>query len=300
MGSRTEELHEKGLIEIPLFFHNNIQYETFVGSMAYGVSSDTSDMDIYGIVIPPKNYIFPHLDGEIQGFGSQHKRFDQWQKQHINDIDALGGKGRNYDITIFNIIKFFQLCMENNPNMLDTLFTPITCVLHTTNIGVIIRDNRKLFLHKGSWHRFRGYAYAQLTKMKVKTRLKPERQESIDKYGFDTKFAYHIVRLINEVEQILEHGDIDLQRDNEMLKAIRNGDWTEERVVEYFQQKEKQLEYLYTTSSLQHSPDEHKIKQLLLDCLEEHYGSMDKCVILPDKYKSAITDIKKIIDKTQI
>ena len=39
-------------------------------------------------------------------------------------------------------------------------------------------------------------------------------------------------------------------------------------IENYFFEKEKTLEKVYAESKLQHSPDEAKIKKLLLDCLE--------------------------------
>lgn len=59
--------------------------------------------------------------------------------------------------------------MENNPNMCDSLFVPQRCVLFASKIGQMVRDNRKLFLHKGSYHKFRGYAYASLNKLGNRT-----------------------------------------------------------------------------------------------------------------------------------
>ena len=55
--------------------------------------------------------------------------------------------------------------MENNPNVIDSLFTPVNCVLHSTRVGNLVRENRRLFLHKGAWPKFKGYAYSQLHKM---------------------------------------------------------------------------------------------------------------------------------------
>lgn len=51
----------------------------------------------------------------------------------------------------------------------------------------------------------------------------------IDKFGYDTKFAYNLVRLLNECEQILVEGDLDLERSKEMLKSIRKGEWSLEK-----------------------------------------------------------------------
>lgn len=276
MSSLFDRLMKKQLLTAPpSFMKNNVQYEVIMGSVAYGVSSDNSDIDVYGFCIPPKDYIFPYLKGEIEGFGQKSKRFEQFQQHHIFDKS----ENKEYDIAIYNIVKYFQLCMNNNPNMIDSLFVPLRCILHSTAVGNHIREKRKLFLHKGSWHKFKGYAYSQLHKASNK---KPDpggkRYVLVQKYGFDVKFAYHIVRLLNEVEQILVEHDLDLQRNREQLKSIRRGEWTLDQIREYFETKEKQLEELYVTSDLQYSPNEEQIKTILLECLEMHYGSLDSFI----------------------
>ena len=171
--------------------------------------------------------------------------------------DALGGRGRTYDLTIYGIVKFFNLAMHNNPNIIDSLFTPVNCVLHSTRVGDIVRENRKLFLHKGAWSKFKNYAYAQLHKLSTKV-PQGKRAELVVEHGYDTKFAYHVVRLILEVEQILVEGDIDLQRNNEQLKAIRRGEWTETYLREWFSQKQTDLERVYSESKLRPAPDEER------------------------------------------
>lgn len=296
--STVRKLKESGLISPPSFVPHNIHYETIMGSVAYGVSADTSDMDVYGFCVPPKDMIFPHLAGEILGFGRQINRFEQYQQHHILDKSALAGAGRTYDITIYSIVKYFQLCMENNPNMIDSLFTPANCVLHITKLGNMVRENRRLFLHKGAWHKFKGYAYSQLHKMTTKDPI-GQRKKIIETYGYDVKFAYHVVRLLNEVEQILIEGDIDLQRNREQLKSIRRGEWKESDIREYFAAKEKDLEKLYLESTLPYSPDEAKIKKLLLECLEEHYGNLSDAIITPDKATEALREIQNILEKVK-
>ena len=161
-------LYQRKLITPPKWLVNAVHYETIMGSVAYGVSNDTSDMDVYGFCIPPKDILFPHLSGELYGFDMSPRKFEQYQEHHIDDIDAMGGNGRQYDITIYNIVKYVKLCMDNNPNMIDSLFTPSNCVLSITKIGQMIKDKRKMFLHKGAWHTFRGYSYSQIHKMKTK------------------------------------------------------------------------------------------------------------------------------------
>ena len=300
-SSVVARLVERKLAGPPKFLPDAICYETMMGSVAYGVASDTSDVDVYGFAIPNKEMIFPHLAGEIPGFGTQIKRFEQYQEHHIQDPDALGGTGRTYDLQIFSIVKFFQLAMENNPNIIDSLFTPVSCVLHCTKIGNLVRDRRRDFLHKGAWHKFKGYAYSQVHKMEIKTPAEgSKRQELIGQFGFDVKFAYHVVRLLDEVEQILIEGDIDLQRNREQLKAIRRGDWTADQVREHFARKEKELETAYTQSRLPHGPDEAKIKRLLLDCLEEHFGSLGDAVTVPGEERALLRQIKDLCEKAGV
>jgi len=293
MTSRLKRLQKLGLLgHVEGFIYEAVQYEVMMGSVAYGVSSDTSDIDLYGFCIPPQPYVFPHLRGEISGFGKPGPRFDQFQKHHIKDPED---GGQEYDLSIFSIVKYFGLVMGNNPNMIDSLFVPRRCILYTTQIGEMVRSERRSFLHKGAYHRFKGYAYAQMKKMRSKA-PQGKRAERVAEHGFDTKYAYHIVRLLDEIEQILADGDIDLTRDRERLKAIRAGDWTLDRVEQFFEQKEKALEDAYANSKLPYSADENKIKALLLNCLEQYYGSLEAILPQRSNAESILFQIKDLID----
>lgn len=295
MSSHIQKLYKQNLLSCPPWLPASSQYEVMMGSTAYGVSNDTSDIDIYGFCIPHKDVIFPHLKGEIVGFGRQKNTFEQYQEHHITSIDNK----KEYDISIYNIVKYFMLCMENNPNMIDSLFVPARCILHITNVASMMRDERNIFLHKGGWHKFKGYSYAQVHKMSTQN---PEgkRKEIVTKYGYDLKFAYHVVRLLNEIEQILLEGTLDLDRNSEQLKSIRRGEWSEQQILDYFTHKEKELEKLYIESKLPHAPDEHKIKCLLLNCLEEYYGSLQNCVVNPDKAIQVLREVNTIIQKSNL
>lgn len=169
MSSTFDRLCSDQLItDAPSHLKNNVHYEVIMGSNAYGVSTDTSDVDVYGFSIPPKHILFPYSYGNIVGFGKAPENYEQYQKHHILDKQHR----KEYDINIYNIVKYFQLCMENNPNMVDSLFVPTRCVLHSSSIGNHVRDNRKMFLSKAVYHKFRGYAHSQLHKMKDKFRGK--------------------------------------------------------------------------------------------------------------------------------
>lgn len=296
--STVQKLTDKGLINPPSWLPDNVMYEVIMGSSAYGVSNDSSDLDIYGWGIPPKAELFPNLKGLVPGF-DEIQGFDQFQQHHVKYEDALGGKGREYDLSIYNIVKYFKLCMDNNPNMIDSLFVPLDCVVHSTQVGNLVRENRKIFLHKGSYYKFLGYAHSQLHKMKSQER-EGKRKELYEKWGFDIKFAYHLVRLSYECEMILAEHDLDLRRHREHLKAVRRGDVSEQDIRDWFAAKEKYLEKLYQDSTLQHKPDVSKIRNLLLTCLEHHYGTIDNVIEKQDKYKNIVTEIRQLLDRNKV
>jgi len=334
----VKEMRDKGLITCEPYI-SEPHYLTIMGSFAYGVSSDTSDMDVYGFCIPPKDIVFPHTIGHIEGFGKQIKRFEVFQQHHIQF------KEKEYDLAIYNIVKYYQLCMENNPNMIDSLFTPIYCVLHQSQMGEYTRQHRQDFLHKGSFHKLKGYAFSQIQKAKnksfktlfdfcrihsipmsedfdemradwdridlrtdIKNKLlelyslcvaggkpNPKRVESIMKYGWDVKFGYHLIRLVDEAEQILVTGTLDLQRAREHMKAVRSGLISLEEAEKWFAEKEASLEKLYHESKMvPYAPDEEKIKRHLLNCLEMYYGTLER---MEKENQTTVKDIVAILKR---
>lgn len=294
MTNPIPDLVNRKLAHPPPWLSQNTMFLGITGSVAYGASDNNSDVDIYGFAIPPRELVFPHLSGEIQGFGRQINRFDQWQQHHIIDKEHR----KEYDFTVFNIVKFFHLCMEMNPNMCDTLFLPRRCVLHSTQCYEHVRENRKKFLHKGAFFKFRGYSFAQMAKINSgANRSNQKRQAAIEKFGYDTKFAMHCVRLLLEIEQIMLNCDLSLDRDSETYKSIRKGEWTLEDIQKWVSEKERALESLYVESKLPHSPDEPAIKKILLECLEMHYGSLDAVIHIPTKTEELVNELKLLVDR---
>lgn len=340
MGSTFDKLLSENLLNTPPFFlKNNIHYEVITGSKAYGCENPgKSDIDIYGFGIPPKDVIFPHLKGLVHGF-DVIPMFNQFQQHHINH-----NSGIEYDITIYNIVQFISLCMENNPNMIDALFPSRECVLFTTRVGEHVRDNANMFLTRHAYHKFNGYAHSQLGKMQSKkinefiylckkydlsydigisdipSRLtfpiaqqleklileidkdghRTKRVHSIAKYGYDLKFAYHLVRLQSECEQILTNHTLVLNRDREIYKSIRRGEWTKEQVIDHFNVNEKRLKKIYDESTLRDRPNVDGIRNLLLNCLEMHYGSLEECVATLNKHEIVLREIKQLIINNKI
>lgn len=257
----------------PDFITNeSISMLTVMGSHAYGTNTQTSDWDFYGFVVPPAEFIFPNIAGRMSGFGKQLNEFNQFQGQHLLNSDS-----QEYDLTIYNITRYFQLCMDGNPNMIDSLFTDSESLLYSDNIGSIVRENRKLFLSQKCYHTFRGMAFSHISRLKNRERV-GNRSALIEKYGYDVKDASHIVRLVLELKQILFDGDLDLKRDPEFVLGVKNGNWTKQQVIVWFEDMMKSLEEYVSSGNVYppYSPDEKRIHSLLAWCLEEKYGSLSK------------------------
>jgi len=306
-----QDLVEKKLIEPPTWLPSNTHYLTVMGSQAYGVATEWSDLDMYGVAIPPKEYLFkPNV---IHGFDIDTKVFNNWLQHDVQDKSSK----KHYDFQIFNIAKYFQLLRKNNPNIIDSLFVPRECIKHITQAFEIIRENRRGFLHKGLFNTFKGYAYGQLTDLKKAKKScaliwsfeesagiphsttfaeaqtlgnskyleiyvdgvnKSKRFESQKIHGFDLKFAYHVYRLVSQAEYMLTHGDLDLQESGRVakMKAIRNAEVPEKEIIRWFQEAEHRLERLKETSKLPDRPNENFIRALLMNCLESHYGNIER------------------------
>lgn len=281
-----QTLCDKQLITPPKFVSEQLLGLCIAGSVSYGISTESSDVDLVGICMPPVSYIFPSLSGHINGFDSLPV-FEEFQQHHIQDGDKV------YDVKVYSLIRYFYLATQGNPNIIDTLFTPREHIRYSTPIFERLRENRKLFLSKACYPKFKGYAYAELKNI---TNLKTgKRREIVEKLGYDPKNASHIFRLLGEIEQILNTGDLDLYGQKEECKYIRAGNYTLDQIKERFATREKVIEEAFNKSTLPQSPDVSQIRNLLMDIISTHYNNTVFKVSVKDE-SSKLAKIREILD----
>lgn len=116
---------------------------TLHGSHSYGLATEQSDIDLRGIAIAPKDYYF--------GF----------QKTFENYVAS-----EPHDIQIFDLIKFFNLTKDGNPNTLEMLFTEEEYHIYVSSAGKKLIENRDKFLSRNLKERYLGYSRAQLHRLK--------------------------------------------------------------------------------------------------------------------------------------
>ena len=295
--SAIGKLKRLGLLEGAPDWALEPEYEVIMGSMAYGVSGNSSDIDLYAVCVPQKEALFPHLNGMVPGFAPQPDPPHVWQRHHIKTEEGTKQE-KEYDVASYSIVSFFRLAAENNPNIIDALFVPPRCIVNQSDIGKNMRENRRLFLHKGAFDKFKGYAYSQMKQIATR---KPvgKRAELVEKFGYDVKFAYHVVRLANEAEQILRTGDLNLEANKEELKAIREGAWTLEYLQKWFEDRTLMLDKLRLDSKLRDKPDWVALNNVLLGCLETKFGSLSQAMVTDEGTKALqlVEQIRKLVTR---
>ena len=224
---------------------------TICGSISYGTNTENSDTDYRGVCIPPEEYLLG--------------------LKTFNEYNTTGGKKfkntkDDIDIAITHINHFVIEAMKGVPNNIEILFTKPEHILIKNELGNELISHRYDFLTKALKHKFGGYAASQMKQLNIKGNNGTGRQDLIEKYGYDTKFALHSVRLLSSAIEILKTGDFSTFRTNRNeLLDIRNGKFTLEQILTIINDLDKELNELYETSKIPNTPDYNKINKWLIE-----------------------------------
>jgi len=138
--------------------NNLILFEAIAGSKAFGLDTDSSDTDIKGVFYMPKDLFYGIT----------------YMPQISNDTN---------DIVYYELGRFIELLIKNNPNILELLASPDDCILYKHPIMDTIRIED--FLSKLCKETFAGYAITQIKKArglkkKIVNPLPKERKSLLD------------------------------------------------------------------------------------------------------------------------
>ena len=162
-----KEIKDKGLL----------LFECISGSKAYGLDTATSDTDLKGVFYLPKE----------QFYG-------------LNYIEQISNDTN--DEVYYELGRFVDLLIKNNPNILELLATPDDCILYKHPIMKSLHID--LFLSKICKETFAGYAITQIRKArgfkkKIVNPLPKERKSVLD-FSFIIK-GYSSVALVDWLEE---------------------------------------------------------------------------------------------------
>lgn len=296
------------------------------GSHAYNLATETSDLDVKGISVPPLKY---HL-----GFSSVFE-------QHIRETS----KGHPTDLVIYSLRKFAKLASESNPNIIEVLFGDDSDIIKIDEFGEELRAFRQNFLSKKARFTFSGYAFSQLKRIIThrnwllnppkepptrkeyglsdtfqvsKTELgafntllekgsfqelsnealslyskerayknmltqwnqyqewrssrNPARAELEAKFGYDSKHASHLIRLMRMCKEILLTGQVIVKRpDREYLLNVKRGQRSYDEIIEESEKLESDINDLYESSNvLPKHPNINLIDNFIVDLTQRY------------------------------
>lgn len=133
-------------------------FEVITGSRSYGLDTATSDTDIKGVFVLPKD-MFYGLEYTAQ----------------VNN--------ESNDIVYYELKRFMELLSKNNPNILEMLNVPEKCVLQKHAVMDMLQP--EIFLSKLCEQSFANYAFTQIKKAyglekKIVNPVEEERKSVLD------------------------------------------------------------------------------------------------------------------------
>lgn len=223
-----------------------------VGSRAYGTHNEFSDKDMAEVIVEPPEY--------VTGLSSWDTRMT-----HTAEDGARSTKD-DVDTTIYGLKKFASLSAAGNPSVLSILFLGDSSYEQVSESGALLIKYRDLFLSKSAVKRHLGYMMSQRDAMTGARNKRTNRPELVHQFGYDTKFAYHMVRLGILGYELSTTGTLTLPMDPvnvELLMDIRNGKLSKDEVLNHSYELERLIEEALETTDLPEKADTEAISGLL-------------------------------------
>jgi predicted nucleotidyltransferase len=211
--------------------YNFVIYRCVVGSRAYGLDAESSDIDRRGIYLPPANLHWS-LYGVPEQLENEEAQEAYWELQ-----------------------KFITLALKANPNVLECLYTPL--IEHVTPMAQELIDQREIFLSKLIYQTYNGYVFSQFKKM----------QRHLQNHGtIKWKHAMHLIRLLLSGVTALREGYIPVrvEEHREKLLAIRREQVPWKEVNEWRNALHKEFDEAFQKTTLPDRPDYERANAFLV------------------------------------
>lgn len=247
----TPEEHRKALPEglILLGFRGSIAHEMYIPQED---PNSIDDKDVMGVFINPLDHYF----------GTRVK------EHHESFV-------KEWDCVSYEIKKFVLLLGKANPNVISLLWVEPKHYILMMELGQRLIQHRDLFSTKKAYHSFTGYAYDQLHRMThgaYEGYMGDKRKKLVEKFGYDSKNAAHLIRLLRMGIEFLNEGVLYVARkDAKQLLEIKRGEWSLEQVRKEADKLFARAEEAYDKCKLPNSPNWDKINELLVEILQDYF-----------------------------
>ncbi|MCW2904223.1 MAG: nucleotidyltransferase [Streptosporangiaceae bacterium] len=243
---------------------SGMMLRVLVGSGTHGTSIDgQDDIDEMGVCV------------ERPDTTLGLKRFEHYEYR-TQPQGVCSGPG-DLDLIVYSLRKYVGLAAKGNPTVLLPLFVPESAVRYQNEFGQELRANRDMFLSKLAGARFKGYMHSQregLMGLRSGGTRNQGRADIRARYGFDVKFAMHMVRLGLQGKELLETGTITLPMQGPALRRcreIRRGEHSKQQCLDWALELEHKIDQLMLTTRLPKQPDWGRINNWLVDVHLRHW-----------------------------
>lgn len=237
-----------------------ILLNTLIGSRAYGTHNENSDWDYREIVLPPPEYYI--------GLSS-------WGQSGTHKLSLFEESMGNIEVVQYEFRKAVNLWLKSNPSALEILAKSQVQVIDPAFQDFFSR--RGLFASKRAYGAFLGYTEDQLRRLTSEGptgQMGAARKELREKFGYDTKYAMHALRLLHTGANYLLTADIGvLPKYVGLYRHIREGLFTLKEFNELVLEGKEMLSSAYIKSSLPEEPDFKLIESLVIKLLKSHINS---------------------------
>ena len=189
-----------------------------VGSTAHGTGiAGGEDHDQLAVVVETPDQL---LGLDPHGFKTVMQR--------TQPEGVRSGPG-DIDRTLHSLRRFVRLAASGNPSILMVLWAPVE---FTTLVGDELRSLGEAFVGRHVVPRYRGYMQSQARRLLGLSggghgkRGGGGREELIEEFGYDTKYAMHCARLGFQCLELLNTGQLELPIQGEpadWLRSVRYG-----------------------------------------------------------------------------
>jgi hypothetical protein len=208
-----------------------VMYRCIVGSTAYGLDQESSDVDRRGFYLPPAEY-----EWSLGGVPEQLE----------NDNEEV----------YWEIEKFIRLALKANPNVLECLYSPLVETI--TPIAQELIEARHIFLSQHVHRTYNAYVLSQFKKLE---------QDLRNQGQIRWKHVMHLIRLLLSGIGVLKDGFVPLRVDEhrDRLLAIRRGEIPWEDVERWRLLLHRELDDALASTSLPQLPDYRRANELLIN-----------------------------------
>lgn len=210
---------------------DRVAFRCIVGSQAFGLAGEDSDIDRRGFYLPPANL--------------------QWSLFGVPEQLELDESQEAY----WELQKFIVLALKANPNVLECLYSPL--VEKATPLAQQLLSIRSIFLSRLVYQTYNGYAMSQFKKMQSDLRTQGQVR---------WKHVMHLLRLLISGIRVLHEGEVpvDVGPYRDRLLAIKRGEVDWEETENWRRQLHAEFDAALQATQLPERPDYEQANNFLI------------------------------------